>query len=315
MRPPGRAGVRHTARHARPSPRQPRRAHGDHAAGRHPERVGRTRPAPPAGSRAGRRHGEQGRRRDHRQRRGARTSPRLARAGASFTDAHAETHPSQPNYLALFSGAHPGRHRQRLRPPPHRHPTSARPAARVGTHVHRLLRGPPAGRLHGVHGGRATRASTTRGSNFTDLARRPATNLPASTVGPRRTAAHGRVRRCPTCATTCTTATSRPVTRGRESDLGSLRSRGQARTTACSCVTFDESETRTRATTIATVLAGPMVTPGRYRQRIDHYSLLRTHRGHVRAQPARRERRDRNPITDIWRTPLTTAPEAPASRR
>jgi phosphatidylinositol-3-phosphatase len=28
----------------------------------------------------------------------------LARTGADFTDAHAETHPSQPNYLALFSG-------------------------------------------------------------------------------------------------------------------------------------------------------------------------------------------------------------------
>jgi acid phosphatase len=29
----------------------------------------------------------------------------LAESGAAFTDAHAETHPSQPNYLALFSGS------------------------------------------------------------------------------------------------------------------------------------------------------------------------------------------------------------------
>src|SRR4051812_23094557 len=29
----------------------------------------------------------------------------LAQAGADFTDAHAETHPSQPNYIALFSGS------------------------------------------------------------------------------------------------------------------------------------------------------------------------------------------------------------------
>ncbi len=28
----------------------------------------------------------------------------LAKSGATFTDAHGETHPSQPNYLALFSG-------------------------------------------------------------------------------------------------------------------------------------------------------------------------------------------------------------------
>ena len=32
----------------------------------------------------------------------------LAQAGASFSDAHAETHPSQPNYLALFSGSTQG---------------------------------------------------------------------------------------------------------------------------------------------------------------------------------------------------------------
>jgi acid phosphatase len=32
----------------------------------------------------------------------------LAKAGAEFTDAHGERHPSQPNYLALFSGSTQG---------------------------------------------------------------------------------------------------------------------------------------------------------------------------------------------------------------
>src|SRR5689334_19858090 len=32
----------------------------------------------------------------------------LAASGAEFTDAHAETHPSQPNYVALFSGSTQG---------------------------------------------------------------------------------------------------------------------------------------------------------------------------------------------------------------
>jgi len=32
----------------------------------------------------------------------------LSTSGADFTDAHAETHPSQPNYLALFSGSTQG---------------------------------------------------------------------------------------------------------------------------------------------------------------------------------------------------------------
>ena len=34
----------------------------------------------------------------------------LAAMGVSLTDMHAETHPSQPNYLALFSGDTPGCH-------------------------------------------------------------------------------------------------------------------------------------------------------------------------------------------------------------
>ena len=33
---------------------------------------------------------------------------RLARTGLNFTDMHGETHPSQPNYLALFSGSTQG---------------------------------------------------------------------------------------------------------------------------------------------------------------------------------------------------------------
>src|ERR1700749_5143878 len=32
----------------------------------------------------------------------------LAHSGANFTNAHAETHPSQPNYIALFSGSTQG---------------------------------------------------------------------------------------------------------------------------------------------------------------------------------------------------------------
>src|ERR1700744_4268853 len=32
----------------------------------------------------------------------------LAQSGASFTDSHAVTHPSQPNYLELFSGSTQG---------------------------------------------------------------------------------------------------------------------------------------------------------------------------------------------------------------
>ena len=38
----------------------------------------------------------------------------LAAGGANFTQSYAITHPSQPNYLALFSGSTQGRHRRLL---------------------------------------------------------------------------------------------------------------------------------------------------------------------------------------------------------
>ena len=40
-------------------------------------------------------------------------------------------------------------------------------------------------------------------------------------------------------------------------------------------VTFDEDD-GSEANRIATILVGPMIRPGRYAQRIDHYGLLRT---------------------------------------
>jgi hypothetical protein len=69
-------------------------------------------------------------------------------------------------------------------------------------------------------------------------------------------------------------------------------------------LTFDESETRTPGNPIATILAGPMVAPGVYPGRIDHYSLLRTIEDmYGLAQLGKSA--DAAPITAVWRTAET----------
>ncbi len=61
----------------------------------------------------------------------------------------------------------------------------------------------------------------------------------------------------------------------------------------------------------ATVLAGPMVTPGEYPERIDHYRLLRTIEDRYGLVPLG-ESAAAEPIRDVWRpvtAPVTAASE------
>ena len=76
----------------------------------------------------------------------------LARAGASFTDAHAETHPSQPNYLALFSGSTQGVTDNGC-DHSFASPNLGSALLAAGRTFVGYSEGLPAGGLHGVHGG------------------------------------------------------------------------------------------------------------------------------------------------------------------
>ena len=69
-------------------------------------------------------------------------------------------------------------------------------------------------------------------------------------------------------------------------------------------VTFDE-DSGTDANTIATFFVGPMVTPGPSDQRIDHSSLLRLLDDKYGLPPLGRAA-DAEPITGIWRAPAAT---------
>ncbi|MBU1214263.1 MAG: alkaline phosphatase family protein [Gammaproteobacteria bacterium] len=64
-------------------------------------------------------------------------------------------------------------------------------------------------------------------------------------------------------------------------------------------VTFDEDD-GSEGNRIATIFVGTMVKPGKYAQRIDHYSVLRTIL-HMHGLPGINESKDSQPITGVWK--------------
>jgi len=71
-------------------------------------------------------------------------------------------------------------------------------------------------------------------------------------------------------------------------------------------VTFDEDE-GTTTNRILTLFVGPMVEPGDYATRIDHYSVLRTLE-EIYGVPATGKAASAEPITGVWKTALPRAP-------
>src|SRR5262249_24893032 len=71
-------------------------------------------------------------------------------------------------------------------------------------------------------------------------------------------------------------------------------------------VTFDEDE-GTTTNRILTLFVGPMVEPGDYATRIDHYSVLRTLE-EIYGVPATGKAASAEPIAGVWKTALPRAP-------
>jgi acid phosphatase len=65
-------------------------------------------------------------------------------------------------------------------------------------------------------------------------------------------------------------------------------------------VTYDEEDNEKPANHIPTLLVGPMVRPGRYAERGDHYTMLRTVEA-LNGLPGIGTAAARTPIADIWR--------------
>jgi acid phosphatase len=194
----------------------------------------------------------------------------LAAQGAAFTDAHGVTHPSQPNYLALFSGSTQGVTDDSC-PRTFSGPNLAGQLRAAGRSFTGFSEGLPAAGFTGCGAGEYAR----KHNPWVDF---PA--LPASVNQP-LSALPSDLAQLPTVAFVvpdlCSDMHSCPVATGDAWARAHLSGYvAWARThDSLLVVTFDEDE-GTAANHIPTFLVGPMVRPGTSGQRIDHYALLRT---------------------------------------
>ena len=195
----------------------------------------------------------------------------LATSGATLTDAHGVAHPSQPNYLALFSGSTQGVTDDSC-------PQSFG-APNLGS---QLL---AAGRTFTGYSENLPVAGSTVCGGGTTYARKhnpwvdftstpPGANQPLSAMP-------GDFAALPTVALVvpdlCHDMHDCPVATGdawAKTNLAAYVSWARTHNSLL-VVTFDEDED-TAANHIATFLVGPMVKPGPSAQRTDHYGVLRT---------------------------------------
>jgi len=220
----------------------------------------------------------------------------LAEAGASFTDAHGETHPSQPNYLALFSGSTQGVVDNSC-PLTLSGPNLATQLQEAG----RSFAGysedlPAAGFLGCTAGGYARKHNPW--VNFPALpasVNQPYSALPADFAD------------LPTVSfvvpNLCNDMHDCGVAAGDRwagAHLADYVAWAQEHNSLL-VITFDE-DSGSSANQIATLLVGPMVAAGASNQRIDHYNLLRTLED-MYGLPSLGEAADAEPVTGVWTGP------------
>jgi acid phosphatase len=220
----------------------------------------------------------------------------LAREGANLTDAHGETHPSQPNYVALFSGDTHGVTNDACPQDLGGAPTLATQLSTAGLSFTGFSEGLPApgftgcsspdGQYARKHNPWVDFSSTPPGANL------PMTALPADYAA------------LPTVGVVipdmCHDMHDCPVSTGDTWARDHLAGYVQwARThNSLLVVTFDEDDGRSQ-NHIATVLVGPMVRAGNVAGRADHYTLLRTVED-MYGLPALGQAAHTAPLTGIW---------------
>ena len=196
----------------------------------------------------------------------------LAASGASLTDMHAETHPSQPNYLALFSGDTQGVDDDRC-PLTFDGPNLASELTAAGYGFVGYAEDLPHAGFTGCSAGDYAR----KHSPWTDFADVPANaNQPLSAM-PTDYA------QLPTVAfvipNLCHDMHNCSIAQGDKWLRENIDAYAQWALTHDSLliVSFDESESKgDHANHIATVAVGQRVVPGAVTERTDHYRLLRT---------------------------------------
>lgn len=221
----------------------------------------------------------------------------LAMSGATLSDAHGVAHPSQPNYLALFSGSTHGVTDDSC-PQAFSGPTLAAGLESAGRTFVGYSEDMPGADYTGCRTGGYARKHNPW-VNFPDL--------PASVNQP-YSALPSDFSRLPTVSfvvpNLCNDMHDCGVAAGdawAEKNLPAYVAWARAHNSLL-MVTFDE-DNGSRANHIATFLVGPMVTAGTSSQRTDHYGLLRTLED-MYGLPAIGQSADAAPLTGIW----TSAP-------
>ena len=223
----------------------------------------------------------------------------LARSGALFTQSYAITHPSQPNYFALFAGV---TNDNRDGCPA----TGVSPMApNLGSELiaHKLTfagysETMPAAGFTGCRYGRKP-ADYARKHNpwvhFSNVP--PEMNQPYSALPP--------LEKLPTVAFIIPNEVgdmhSAPIKAGDDwlkANIVALIDWAQTHKTLV-IITWDE-DNKTAHNHIATIFIGPMVKPGRYSEHINHYAVLRTLEAMYGLEPTG-SAAGAQPITDCWR--------------
>lgn len=220
---------------------------------------------------------------------------RLANTGASFTKSFALTHPSQPNYLALFSGSTQGVRNDDCQRAPFKSDNQANQLLSAGYTFVSYAEGLPGPGSKVCSAGRYARkhAPWTNFSNVPAKTQQPYTSFPGdyaklgdvSWVIPDM--CHD--------MHDCSVATG---DRWLKDQLGGYAAWAQAHHSLL-VVTFDEDD-YSGHNQIATVFYGADVAPGSYNERITHYSVLATVE-EMYDLPRLGGARSADPITDVWR--------------
>ncbi|MCW2739914.1 MAG: acid phosphatase [Blastococcus sp.] len=220
----------------------------------------------------------------------------LASRGVTFTDAHGETHPSQPNYLALFSGSTQGV------------VDNSCPLTLSGPNLAAQLQ--DAGRTF-IGYSEDLPAPGYTGCNAGDYARKHNPwvnfdNLPASVNQP-YSALPADYADLPTVSfvvpNLCNDMHDCGVAAGDSwaaAHLPGYVSWAEQHNSLL-VVTFDE-DNGSSANHIATLLVGPMVEPGTSDQRVDHYNVLRTLED-MYGLPPLGEAAAAEPLSGVWTEP------------
>jgi acid phosphatase len=218
----------------------------------------------------------------------------LAATGASFTRSFAVTHPSEPNYLALFSGSTHGLRSDACPVSFHGRNLASELRARHDSFVG-YSEGLPSVGFTGCSSGRYARKHNPW-ADFGALPR--AVNQPLSRV-PQH------FRSLPTVSFIVPNL-QHDMHDGTIAEADRWAQRHLARDIRSArhhhglvVITWDEDD-YSQSNQIPTIIVGEDVKPGRYHRRIDHYRLLRTLEAAYHLHPLGRSAR-REPVTNIWK--------------